>query len=300
MHFIVNASSTMTPGHVYEDAKDLYRVMQLAWNEVKDTIEVSDFPLTLQADQARGSRRIGLGITGLGDMLILLGLHYDSDAARALAAKLMQHIRDSAYRTSIELAREKGGFPFLETESYLAGRFSGRLPATLLDAIGRNGIRNSHLLAIAPTGTTSLLANNVSNGLEPVYGFEYMRGVRQTDGEFRRHRVSDYAWRLFQRVSPGSGLSPAFVDALSLAPDAHLEMQAALQPFVDNAISKTINVPTELDLETYRRIFFRAWELGLKGCTTFRPNPVTGDVLSPAPPGGQEAVHCCTIEREPA
>ena len=274
--------------------------VKVAVRLLDNVIDATRYPLASQQEQARGARRLGLGITGLGDALIMLGLHYGSDAARRLAADLMRRIRDNAYRTSIELAREKGPFPFFRPDDYLAGRFIKRLPAALRDAIARHGIRNSHLLAIAPTGTISLLANNVSNGLEPVFGFSYERRVRQPDGRYETFAVTDYAWRRFREHQPASTLPASFVDALSLPPAAHLGMQAALQPFVDNAISKTINIPADFSLSDYAAVYRDAWELGLKGCTTFRPNPITGDVLTPAQTGPAAAVHCCTIDREPA
>ena len=278
----------------------LHEAVLVAVRLLDNVIDAARYPLAAQQEQAHGARRLGLGITGLGDALIMLGLHYDSDEARRVATDVMRRIRDSAYRASVALAREKGPFPFFERDAYLAGRFVARLPRDLRDAIAQHGIRNSHLLAIAPTGTISLLANNVSNGLEPVFGFQYERKVRQPDGRLETFPVTDYAWRRFSEGHPGEALPATFVDALSLSPAAHLRMQAALQPFVDNAISKTINIPAGFALGDYAAVYREAWELGLKGCTTFRPNPVTGDVLTPSgsPPG--EAVHCCTLDREPA
>jgi len=263
-----------------------------------NVVDVSPYPLEAQARQARGSRRIGLGITGLADALIMLGLYYDSDAARDLAAETLRCLRDAAYRTSIDLAREKGAFPYLDKTPYLESAFVQRLPAALRDAIARHGIRNSHLLAIAPAGSISLLANNVSNGLEPAYGFEYRRKMRQPDGSFTEYTVTDYAWRHYRQHYPSGPLPDAFVDALSLPPLAHLRMQATLQPFVDNAISKTINIPVGYSYADYSAVYLEAYRLGLKGCTTFRPNPVTGAVLS-EPPDSADSVHCCTPGREP-
>jgi ribonucleoside-diphosphate reductase alpha chain len=263
-----------------------------------NVVDVSAYPLEAQAVQARGSRRIGLGITGLADTLIMLGLYYDSDAARELAAEIMRCLRDAAYQASIELAQEKGPFPYLDKALYLKSAFVQHLPAGLRDAIARHGIRNSHLLAIAPAGSISLLANNVSNGLEPAYGFEYRRKLRQPDGSFTEYSVTDYAWRHYRQHHPSGPLPEAFVDALSLPPLAHLQMQAALQPFVDNAISKTINIPAGFSYADYSAVYLEAYRLGLKGCTTFRPNPVTGAVLS-GPPASAASVHCCTPDREP-
>jgi len=262
-----------------------------------NVVDVSRYPLEAQAAEARGSRRIGLGITGLADALIMLGLHYDSDSAREVATEILRCMRDAAYQASIDLAQEKGPFPYLDKDAYLDSTFVRRLPARLRDAIARHGIRNSHLLAIAPAGSISLLANNVSNGLEPVYGYEYQRKLRLPDGSFAEYRVSDYAWRHYRQRHPSAPLPDAFVDATCLPPLAHLQMQAALQPLVDNAISKTINIPAGFSYADYSTIYLDAYRLGLKGCTTFRPNPVTGSVLSSDPSAAAE--HCCSPGREP-
>jgi ribonucleoside-diphosphate reductase alpha chain len=205
----------------------------------------------------------------------------------------MRAICHSAYRASIELAREKGPFPLFEAEAYLAGPFVRTLPAEIREGIARYGIRNSHLCAIAPTGTISLLANNISSGLEPVYALNYRRRILQADGGYREYEVSDYAYRLWRQLHGEAPLPAAFVDAQRLSPEAHLAMQAALQPSVDNAISKTINVPADYPFARFEAIYREAYAAGLKGCTTFRPNPVTGAVLSSA-----DASHCCGIERE--
>lgn len=260
-----------------------------------DVIDVSRYPLPAQAGEARRKRRIGLGITGLADALILLGLAYDSDTARTVAAEALRTVRDAAYRASIALAQEKGAFPAFERDAHLASGFATRLPAGIRDAIARHGIRNSHLLAIAPAGTISLLANNLSSGIEPVFAAEAERRVLHGDGGYRGHRVVDYAWQCWQ-ARGGTGAPPAFVEACQLDPRAHLAMQAALQPFVDNAISKTINVAADTPFERFADLYREAHALGLKGCTVFRPNPVTGAILSEPDAAGR--VQCCGIERE--
>jgi len=280
------------------DWGELEAATAVAVRLLDNVVDVSSYPLEAQADRARGSRRIGLGITGLADALIMLGLNYDSDSAREVAAEILRCMRDAAYQASIDLAREKGPFPYLDKAPYLESPFVQRLPAGLRDAIARHGIRNSHLLAIAPAGSISLLANNVSNGLEPAYGYEYQRKLRQPDGSFAEYRVSDYAWRHYRQRHPSAPLPDAFVDATSLPPRAHLQMQAALQPFVDNAISKTINIPAGSSYADYSTIFLDAYQLGLKGCTTFRPNPVTGSLLS-SESSAAVAEHCCTPGSEP-
>ncbi len=273
-------------------------VVRVAVRMLDNVIDLSRFPLPVQAEQARGTRRIGLGITGLADTLIMLGLVYGSEQALDFAAEAMRRICHGAYRASIELAREKGAFPFFERDAYLASPFVSALPTDIVDGIAACGIRNSHLLAIAPTGTISLLANNVSSGLEPVFDFSYRRRVLEVDGSYTEYQLEDYAYRLWRQRHPGAALPPAFVDARSLAPEVHLRMQAAVQPYVDNAISKTINIPEDFDFNAFQGVYQMAFEQGLKGCTTFRPNPVTGAVLSAAGEGFQRASHCCDLERE--
>jgi ribonucleoside-diphosphate reductase alpha chain len=252
----------------------------LAVRMLDNVVDLSRFPLERQAQRAHTARRIGLGLTGLGDALIMLGIPYGTQEAARTASDVMQHICETAYRTSIELASEKGAFPSLEREPHLEGEFVSRLPEDIRAGIRRVGIRNSHLTAIAPTGTVSLLANNVSSGVEPVYRFEHRRRVREADGSLAEYAVSDYAWRLYRELRGADApLTPAFVTAGELSPFMHLDMQAALQPWVDNAISKTVYVPSEYSFEQFRSLYEYAYDSGLKGCTTFRPNPITGQVL---------------------
>ena len=277
------------------DLDALADAAQIAVRFLDNVIDVSRYPLPAQAEQARLTRRIGLGITGLADALVLLGLRYDSEAARALAAGAMQTIRDAAYRASIELAREKGTFPALDREAFLASGFAARLPADIRDAIAVHGIRNSHLLAIAPAGTISLLANNLSSGIEPVFAAEAERRVLGTDGHYHIHRVIDHALQRWQQQGR-AGMPPAYVEAWQIDPLAHLQMQAALQPYVDNAISKTINVAADIPFPQFADLYRQAHALGLKGCTVFRPNSITGSILSPSPL--HEQGHCCGLERE--
>ncbi len=286
------------------------REAELDWEGIRETvavavrmldnvIDVSGFPLPAQAEQARGTRRIGLGITGLADALIMLGLHYASEEARQLAARIMQRICHTAYRTSIALAREKGAFPFFERERYLERPFIQSLPEDIRKGIATYGIRNSHLLSIAPTGTISLLANNVSSGIEPVFAYRYTRYILGIDGERRAYTLTDYALRLWQQLHGDSEMLPeAFVDAQHLDPYDHLKMQAALQPYVDGAISKTVNVPADTPFEAFRQLYDWAYDHGLKGCTTYRPSSVRGAVLEAITAGVAESTHCCSIERE--
>ncbi|MDH3859333.1 MAG: ribonucleoside-diphosphate reductase, adenosylcobalamin-dependent, partial [Gammaproteobacteria bacterium] len=282
------------------DFDALEATVAIAVRMLDNVIDLSRFPLNAQAEQARGSRRIGLGVTGLADMLIMLGLHYADESARKLAAKVMRQICVNAYRESAALAREKGAFPFFERDAYSGSPFILGLPDAIQQAIHENGIRNSHLTAIAPTGTISLFANNVSSGIEPVFDFQYRRRIRDADGEYREHTISDYAWRLWQQQEGNEHLPDYFASALSLSPRAHLAMQAAVQPHVDSAISKTINVPGEYEFGAFKDLYLEAYRQGLKGCTTFRPNEVTGAILSSqqdqlaiAPDAG-----CCGLERE--
>jgi len=268
-----------------------------------NVIDCSEFPLERLAEQARGSRRIGLGITGLADALIMLGLQYGEPAARREAARVMETICHAAYRTSICLAGEKGPFPWFERDAYLRSGFVRSLPEDIRTGIAGQGIRNSHLTAIAPTGTISLLAGNVSSGIEPVFDFRHSRKVLNREGVYERFVLEDYASRLWRERGGGVKALPAeFIAAHRLAPVVHLEMQAALQPHVDNAISKTINVPEDYDFADFRELYRSAFERGVKGCTTFRSNPVTGEILGleadAARAGGERDTHCCSIERE--
>ncbi|MFO7594190.1 MAG: ribonucleoside-diphosphate reductase, adenosylcobalamin-dependent, partial [Pseudomonadota bacterium] len=278
------------------DREALRQTVTIAVRLMDNVIDASRFPLPAQAERAHGTRRIGLGLTGLADTLIMLGLHYASESARELASGLMAEICHGAYRASIDLAREKGVFPFFEPDAYLQAPFIRALPEDIREGISRYGIRNSHLTAIAPTGTISLLADNVSSGIEPVFAARFSRHITQPDGSRIVYQVSDHAYRRWQRCHGAAPLPEAFVEAHALSPHEHLLMQAALQPFVDNAISKTINVPPTYPFEKFEAIYREAYALGLKGCTTFRENPVSGVILEGLalePKGG-----CCSLERE--
>ena len=266
-----------------------------------NVIDCSMFPLEKQAEQVRGSRRIGIGVTGLADALVMLGLDYGGEAARHEAARAMQVICHAAYRTSIGLAREKGPFPFLEREAYLQSGFVRSLPEDICNGIAECGIRNSHLTAIAPAGTISLLAGNVSSGIEPVFDFIHTRRVLNRHGEYEIFELEDYALRQYrQQGNPVTPLPEAFIASRNLPPAAHLAMQAALQPFVDSAISKTVNVPEDFPFEDFRGMYQSAHAMGLKGCTAYRQNPARQAVLSAedAKVGAGLDAHCCSIERE--
>ncbi len=279
------------------DMDGIGELSEIATRMLDNVTDISHFPLNKQAHMARSVRRIGLGLTGLGDALIMLGISYGSLEALTVAGDVMRTICHRAYLASVELAREKGSFPWFERDRYLQGQFIQTLPKEIQSGIQRHGIRNSHLTAIAPTGTTSLLANNISSGLEPVYEFEYRRRVREADGSLSVHDVTDFAYRLYRERFGDSPLAPAFVTAEKLSPFAHIDMQAALQPYVDNAISKTVNVPESYSFERFRSLYKYAYDKGLKGCTTFRPNPITGTVLIERDEK-MPAIHCCSVERE--
>jgi ribonucleoside-diphosphate reductase alpha chain len=264
------------------DLAALGEAAAMAVRLLDNVIDLSRFPLPQQAAQAHGSRRIGLGITGLADALIMLGLHYGSEQARAVATQAMCGICHAAYRASTQLAAERGSFPWFTSDDFMRRPFIRRLPEAIRQGIRTHGLRNSHLTAIAPTGTISLLANNVSSGIEPVFAFRYRRRVRIDGGEQTWHELCDYALRHWRERFPERPLPNCFVAARELSPQDHLAMQAALQPCVDNAISKTINVPPDYAFDAFRALYVRAHALGLKGCTTFRPNPVSGAVLQAA------------------
>jgi ribonucleoside-diphosphate reductase alpha chain len=263
-----------------------------------NVIDVSRFPLPQHRENACGPRRIGLGVTGLADALVMLGLPYGSERAMSWAAEVMEQICHCAYRASVALAREKGPFPFLDRGKYLDGAFVRSLPNDIRAAIADHGIRNSHLTAIASTGSISLLADNVSSGVEPIFAPTYRRAVLDETGVAREFELTDYSVKLWCDLGHHSADPPsAFVTARDLPVSAHLEMQAALQAHVHNAISKTVNVPEACSFEEFRQVYEVAYDKGLKGCTAYRPNPLRGAVLQ----GGEAAVnapHCCVLERE--
>ncbi|HSH41011.1 MAG TPA: adenosylcobalamin-dependent ribonucleoside-diphosphate reductase, partial [Arenicellales bacterium] len=282
-----------TPASRFDQAA-FEETVRVAVRMLDNVVDLSGFPLEKQAAQARGSRRIGLGITGLADALIMLGHGYGQQPSLDFAGEVMRSLCHTAYRASIAIAGEKGAFPFLEP-AYLDSGFVRALPEDIRRGIRDRGIRNSHLVAVAPTGTISLLANNISSGVEPVFDFSYRRGIIDGEGASREYELTDYAYRLWrEQNADGAPLPEYFVDARRLAPEKHLEMQAAVQPHVDNAISKTINVPEDFDFERFKTLYESAYDQGLKGCTTFRANPITGEVLSPV----KESTLCCSIERE--
>ena len=266
------------------DEAELARLVAVAVRMMDNVIDVSNYPLPQHRAEAESKRRIGLGITGLADALIMCGARYGAARAVDLTDSWLSAIRRAAYLASTELAKEKGAFPLLDIEKHLEGEFIGQLDDEVREAIAANGIRNSHLISIAPTGTISLYADNVSSGLEPVFSFSYTRNVLMPDGSRKEEEVSDFALRAFKQIRGDSApLSDAFVDTQVLSPRDHLVMQAKIQEYVDSSISKTINCPEDISFEAFKEIYLEAYDLGCKGCTTYRPNDVTGSVLQVKP-----------------
>ncbi|HKQ45662.1 MAG TPA: adenosylcobalamin-dependent ribonucleoside-diphosphate reductase [Rhizomicrobium sp.] len=267
------------------DLMELDRLVATAVRMMDNAIDVSRFPLEAQAQEARAKRRIGLGVTGLADALIFCRVKYGSAKSIELIRTWLCAISHAAYRASVELAKEKGPFPLFDRDPYLSRPHIQALPPDIYDAIAAHGIRNALLTSIAPTGTISLLAGNVSSGIEPVFAFSYTRKILQPDGSRREEKVSDYAVRLFRaKFGEDATLPDYFVNAQTLPPSAHLAVQAAVQPFIDSAISKTINVPASISFEDFSHVYLEAFDLGCKGCTTYRPNDVTGSVLAAEEP----------------
>ncbi|MBV9521777.1 MAG: adenosylcobalamin-dependent ribonucleoside-diphosphate reductase, partial [Alphaproteobacteria bacterium] len=263
------------------DLAELARLVPLAVRMMDNVVDASRFPLEAQTVEATAKRRIGLGVTGLADALIMCGVRYGSTKAVELTEAWMKAIQREAYLASAALAAEKGPFPLYDAEKYLAGETVRALDPDVLEAIRAHGIRNALLTSIAPTGTISLFADNVSSGLEPVFSFRYTRHVLMPDGSRKEEEVSDHAFRLFHRLKgEATPLPDAFVDAQTLGPGDHIVMQAAVQKYIDSSISKTINLPADIPFDAFKDIYLQAYELGCKGCTTYRPNEVTGAVLA--------------------
>ena len=258
----------------------------MAVRMLDNVLDVTAWPLPAQAAEARAKRRIGLGFTGLGDALMMLRLRYDTAPARAMAARIAEFMRDRAYAASAVLAGERGAFPLFNADLYLSnGTFASRLPKSLCDAIKQHGMRNSHLLSIAPTGTISLaFADNASNGIEPPFAYTYQRKKRTADGLHKNYAVEDHAWRLYRHGGGDvNNLPEYFVTALEISAAAHLQMVAAVAPFIDTAISKTVNVPEDYPYQDFENLYMEAWKSQLKGIATYRPNSVLGAVLSVTP-----------------
>ncbi|NRB35579.1 MAG: adenosylcobalamin-dependent ribonucleoside-diphosphate reductase, partial [Rhodobacteraceae bacterium] len=245
-----------------------------------NVVDVSNFPLPEQAAEAQAKRRIGLGVTGLADALLMLGLRYGSDEAARQTEHWLHAIARAAYLASVELAKEKGAFPLFEAEPFLNSGSMQAMDDDVREAIRAHGIRNALLTSIAPTGTISLYAGNVSSGIEPVFAYAYTRKVLQKDGSRTEEEVVDYAVQMWRDLKGDAPLPEYFVNAQTLAPLDHVKMQAAAQKWVDSSISKTINCPEDISFDDFKDVYLQAWATGCKGCTTYRPNDVTGSVLS--------------------
>ncbi len=262
----------------------LARLVATAIRMMDNTIDVSGFPLEAQRQEAVAKRRIGLGMTGLADALMMCGARYGTEQAATLAGDWARQVNRAAYLASAELAREKGAFPLYDRDAYLAGQTVSELDEDVRAQIERHGIRNALLTSIAPTGTISLVADNVSSGIEPVFALAYTRKVLQADGTRVEEEVSDYALRRFRAsYGPAAKLPDHFVTAQDLTPAEHVRMQAAVQRHVDSAISKTVNVPEDIGFESFQEVYLDAYRSGCKGCTTYRPNAITGSVLEIKP-----------------
>jgi ribonucleoside-diphosphate reductase alpha chain len=265
------------------DGEALADLTATAVRMMDNVVDASRFPLPQQAEEAQAKRRIGLGVTGLADALLMLGVRYGSEAAARLTAEWTGAVERAAYRASAGLAAEKGAFPLFDRDAYRARPKILALDAETCAMVLEHGVRNALVTSIAPTGTISLYAGNVSSGIEPIFAPAYTRKVTQRDGSRAEEEVVDYAVALWRARGEETDLPPAFVDAQSLAPEEHVRMQAAAQAHVDSSISKTVNVPADIDFEAFKSVYRLAYDSGCKGCTTYRPNAVTGSVLSTAP-----------------
>jgi ribonucleoside-diphosphate reductase alpha chain len=279
----VNLAKLVT--HPFETAAQLDpaaldNIVRIAVRMMDNVVDASRFPLPQQLAEAQAKRRIGLGVTGLADALLMLGLRYGSEAAARQTENWMHQIARAAYLASVDLAREKGAFPLFDAEKYLASGTMRAMDADVRDAIREYGIRNALLTSIAPTGTISLYAGNVSSGIEPVFAYGYTRKVLQPDGSRTEEEVVDYAVQMWRDLKGDAPLPDHFVNAQTLAPLDHVRMQAAAQKWVDSSISKTINCPEDISFEDFKDVYLAAWDMGCKGCTTYRPNEVTGSVLA--------------------
>lgn len=281
------------------DRGKLENHVRVAVRMMDNVVDASKFPLPAQQAEAYAKRRIGLGVTGLADALALGGIVYGSDDAVAWVDDIMSFIAETAYMASVDLAKEKGAFPLYDPAFLDSGNMR-KMPQHVRDAVAEHGIRNALLTSIAPTGTISLYAGNVSSGIEPIFALEYDRKVMQKDGSKITETVRDYAVDKWKRARPGEPLPASFVTAQTLLPIDHVRMQAAAQKWVDSSISKTINCPEDISFDDFKDVYLQAWELGCKGCTTYRPNDVTGSVLEVKPEPAKEEGGACELRVDPA
>ena len=287
-------------GNAHFDFEAFEKSVATQVRALDNVLEVTFWPLPQQRAEAAAKRRIGVGFTGMGNALTMLRLRYDAPEGREMAARIAVRMRDAAYAASVALAREKGAFPKFDADGYLApGTFASRLPAELQQAIRAHGIRNSHLLSIAPTGTVSLaFADNASNGIEPAFSWMYRRKKRESDGSTTDYAVEDHAWRLYRELGGDVDQLPDyFVSALEMSATSHIAMMQAVQPFIDTAISKTVNVPADYAYDDFKSLYHQAWRAGLKGLATYRPNAILGAVLQTHP--SPEAMPTATAPADP-
>ena len=266
--------------HARLDEARLAEVTRTAIRFLDDVVDVSNYPLSQQAAEAFAKRRLGLGVTGLANALFMTGLRYGSPEAATLTKQWMATVQRAAMEASIDLAAEKGSFPKFDAEAYLSTAYAATLPESLAQAVSKKGLRNGLQTSIAPTGTISLLAGNVSSGIEPVFSLAQSRKILNPDGTHRVEQLEDFGYHRWRKQFPSTPVPDTLVTMADLTADEHLAMQAAAQAHVDSSISKTINVPAEFSFADFQAVYEKAWKLGLKGCTTFRPNAVTGSILT--------------------
>lgn len=250
-----------------------------------NVLTVTKYPIQDIEDQAMKYRRIGLGITGLGDAFAMLGMKYGSTESVEMTELIFETLRNVSYYSSALLAKEKGSFPEFDSR-FMSGNFVSDLPQQVKDAISVHGIRNAYLNTVAPTGTTSLsLGNNCSGGIEPIFSLEYSRMYRTGKGdETDTEMVFDDAYLQFKEIYPEGDPSEYFSVVADLSVEAHVAVQAVAQKYVDQSISKTINLPSGTSLEEMKDVYMNAWKKGLKGCTVFHPDGKLMGILHTTPP----------------
>ncbi|MBU2993837.1 adenosylcobalamin-dependent ribonucleoside-diphosphate reductase [Octadecabacter sp. 1_MG-2023] len=263
------------------DTAEMRRLVAIAVRMLDNTLDVSRFPLEAQRLKAQEQRRIGLGVTGVANAIAMLGVRYGSENAVQLLGNWMQTIQNTAYLASAELAKERGAFPAYNAERHLETKSVKSLDESVRAKVSRYGLRNGTLTTIAPTGTISMLAGNVSSGIEPIFSTAYTRRVNAANGITTTERVMDFAALQFNNLfGENADLPETFTTAADLTPEDHVAMQAAAQKWVDSGISKTVNCPEDIPFETFKDVYKSAYDTHCKGCTTYRPNAITGSILS--------------------
>lgn len=281
------------------DYKLLTETVIIAIRMMDNVNDASKYPLQSQYDSAQAKRRIGLGVTGVADMFLMMGIRYGSQESVILLDRVMEAITDTSYITSIELAKEKGSFPALDKEAYVDSGFMRTRNIGIRDGVRTHGIRNALLTSIAPTGTISMYANNVSSGIEPIFAPKYERKILNADGTHSVEVVKDYAIYKYEEMFGEGKKPPNLVTAQTITPSAHIRIQAVAQKHIDSSISKTTNCPEDINFDDFKDVYMLAWDMGCKGCTTYRPNEVTGSVLTAIEDDKPEEGGACTIEIDP-